>query len=200
MQLLLFAHRAEAATFLSKLQLLAHPVFSHFSINSNKSIGLLLTGQGKENSLSRFKQLLEQLPSDCVKEVINLGTCGQLTKEKNKALTKSFAIHQCHCLNENPILLDQLATINCITSDRPIEGEQQAAMLSTIAEVVDMELYSLARLAKDYQIPIRSIKTVSDFADAPHDIQKMRSMASVWSKNLFDYYDQNFKVQRQNEE
>lgn len=199
MQLLLFAHRAEAAYFLSKLQLAAHPVFSHFYINTNKSIGLLLTGQGKENSLNRFKHLLEQLPSDFVKEILNLGTCGQLTKDKNKALTKSFAIHQCHCLNQNPILLDQRATINCITSDIPIEGEQQATILSSIAEVVDMELYYLARLARDYQIPIRSIKTVSDLADAPQDIKKMRSMASIWSKNLFDYYDQNFKVQRQNE-
>lgn len=131
------------------------------------------TGMGRENTGAVLEQILKELKFGLL---INYGICGALDSEM--ALGQSYLIgsvvadnrprleiqwNEVLSLNKSQSVFPvaDLYTVNAPVDNKATRNHLKAA---GACPLVDMEAYWLAELALDLQIPMISLKTVSDFA------------------------------------
>lgn len=191
MELLIFAHRGEAQTFLREMELKLQEESLNFYLSNDKEKGALICGEGAFEVMSKLPFLIHKYN---VKKMINFGVAGALDKNLNllsiysvrtvysylesKPQFKSFT------LSEN----SQENIIDCISSLERVTDTEKSAKLSNFASIVDRELWSIAYIASTLKVDLDSYKLISDFALTSTDCLSIKDRALEYSNLMFDYY------------
>jgi nucleoside phosphorylase len=188
--LLTFAHRGEAQEFLEKkrFQVL------DFSVNGfydSTDEFLLLTGEGIACTKERLSAVCGEFRHQ-IAEVINLGIAGGLSEEisigeiyrigavlREPAGGQSFGTYRS---------AETSAAVDCITAGKRVLDEEYALRLAGFAKVVDRELWGIAAVCAQLQLPFRSCKLISDRAGENTETQEIKRRAPEYSARLYQFY------------
>lgn len=190
MILLMFAHRGEAQEFIRRKHNI--PVDFYFSgvYRSTDEI-LLITNGGLQQTREKMISICNYFGKNITK-VINLGIAGSLTDRLQ--LNQIYAIRKIyHEPDQNDlypsfVCADQKSKIDCVTVREPILDNKSANGFANIAQVVDQELWACAAVSKDYNLPLRAYKLISDRIGDDNSAAILKSRAATFSKHLFDFY------------
>ena len=154
----------------------------------NPNLNILYTGVGKLNAMMALANNIDKWgrPS----QIINYGTAGTVNK-KHSGLVEVDVILQRDMIAEpqaprgvtpfdksntsGSIMLDAGTNVTLGTGDSFVQQPDPWFEYSNI-DIVDMEAYPLAKYAKIKNIPFRSFKFVTDFAD--------ENAMKNWSENV----------------
>jgi adenosylhomocysteine nucleosidase len=136
---------------------------------------ILVTGLGKVNAATSLAVALARVRPSLV---VNLGTAGSLrpglvgphevTTVRQHDLDSAAIEHLTGVwpgLDLRTDAPDGTPPVVLSTGDRFVADPEQAAALAQLSALVDMEGYSVARVAAAFGVPVRLIKTVSDGAN-----------------------------------
>ncbi len=190
MILLTMAHKGEAKYFIKMMgfksvdQVLyttTDPAYDNYL--------LLITGEGILNTLTRIPYYLAKYE---VKEIINFGTAGALTN--HLTYKDVYPVKLVYGYNESllfhsyPSSIPKKNALTCISSDKRVDTEDLKQILSYHAEIVDRELWAIAKVAKEYKIPYHCYKIISDYANE-RICDLVKEEALEYSKRLFTYFN-----------
>ena len=132
------------------------------------------TGIGKINSARLTTELILATKPDLI---LNVGTAGCLRKE---LLGEVFGVKEVierdmiaeplaprgtvPLSNQLPVLESSFGTARCATGDSFVTSRDQW-LLDNLVDLVDMELFAIAKVADYYGVEWKSIKFASDLAD-----------------------------------
>ena len=162
----------------------------------------IVTGVGKLNAAIELCTRIAVMPNS-ITEVINYGTAGIVSKKPLIGqLVQPDVIIQRDMMAEQqaprgvvpfeqgdtagPILLNTDTNITLGTGDSFVMDTDPWFDYASI-DLVDMEAYALAKVARRYNIPFKCYKYVSDFAD--------ENAADTWQENVdkgADYFLKTF--------
>lgn len=134
---------------------------------------IIYTGVGKVNAARKVTESIYKFKPDLV---INIGTAGALNSElKGLYFVKDVIEHDMKAEPLSPrgvtpfdnaasIFTSDIGDIRCATGDSFVT-EIDPWLLENNVSIVDMELFAIAKICEHYNIPWRSMKYISDFAD-----------------------------------
>lgn len=184
MELLVFAHRGEAQTFIKELKSKA---LDENTYEFDKGL-IYICGEGIYDVLSALGHIIN---SYNIKQIINYGIAGAL--ETNLELNKIYEIRTVYLEQEKDIefksfTLNSNANTDCITGLKRVLTNEHAAFLRPIADIVDRELWAITKVAKLYKTPVNSYKLISDIAGSTTDCFDLKNRAKELSQILFQHY------------
>ncbi len=187
MQVLLFAHRAEASVFIRELQLVPSTNGANWYSSPKSKVALLLTGQGAENVEKTCQKYRAEI--NCASSLVNIGTCGRLSDQRLAdtffiSVAKKIGVQDFSLATPAPCSL----SYSCLTVDHPISSAKDRSDCGIYAPVVDMELYTLIQCLKHLNCPFYAIKTISDDATRALSRAELKEIAEYGSRRLFDFY------------
>jgi predicted HTH domain antitoxin len=188
MKLLVFAHRGEAKSFLSRLDLKENKI-GPITIFSNESTSVLICGQGLKNADKALFETLEVLKD--INLIINLGICGSL-KDSIK-LNNVYKVKTSLNFKDDKILSLVDKGVDCISTSKIINSSEGKLKLSKQADIVDMELYAIASISNKRNIPFHSYKLAADPANEDTKCRTIKQNAKLYSDKLFEFYHENIK-------
>lgn len=184
------AHRGEAQTFLKQLKLKLINENLSFYANKESSIGLVLTGEGHFDVLTKLPYLIADFK---IKRITNYGIAGAL--DKKMKLNQIHSIRTCYSYLETKpqfksfTTSDEKAHIDCISAIERILDDQRSDQLSHFAHMVDRELWSVGKCAKLYKIPFYAYKLASDYAQTDTNCFDIKDKALLFSNELFQHFE-----------
>ena len=146
----------------------------------NKIMGVTVhyTGVGKINAAIHTTRLIEKYKPDVV---VNFGSCATLREDDEIGTVYEVGdVHNdidCTPISEygttpftglSEIQINHSSTIQCLTTDRFYDksktdySENFIYILENKIDIIDMELYSIAQVCNEKDIPLFSYKWVSD--------------------------------------
>jgi adenosylhomocysteine nucleosidase len=155
---------------------------------------LVRTGIGKTLAVSRVAALLRDHPIDMI---VSVGFCGGLNGTPQEAMVLATDTRQWDLyLNDLDIPLGHgyamhaplaLPRVDLDTVPSPVRGRlisgdrfvDRTVHVSPDAVAVDMETAALAMLAAELEIPLVSIREVSDIADGPQDLTHQQFLDTI---------------------
>ena len=186
MKLLVFSHRGEARTFLKNYSLKSSSRLSNLYVG--KELSLLISGEGGSHSKINLSFALALLED--VDEVINFGICGNLDfKSKKSDVNEILKIKTVYAEGEFKSFILGKDGVDLITAKKRILEKDCAESLSYIAPYVDRELWSYAFVCKEFNIPIKSFKLVSDDIVDANNCDLIREKSEKYSDHFFNYFD-----------
>ena len=204
MILLCFAHRAEAEAFFVEKDFCPDNRLKNFYKSSSGEEFLLITGEGPYSALSKISSVLSF--EKTISKIINLGTAGALGNQYEKL--DVFSIRTAYLAESSEALpqfksfplqvLEGLPKIDCITSTQRIKDPRLKHHLSSFADVVDRELWSIGFAAKESKIPLFAIKIISDATEDLNFCQDVKNSSFKLSSLLFQAYMKLFTNEKQN--
>jgi len=186
MKLLTFAHHGEAQHFLNCDNF--QPIeFLFDNLFKNKTNYLLLTGEGLEATHKRLEVVLSSFRGK-ISEVINLGIAGALTDDIE--LESVHHVNRVKKEDENKCyqIQDKKSGLDCISALNRVQDVNYKNKLSAEAQIVDRELWAIADICSRYNLPISSIKLISDYAGKTTDTKSIILKAKEFSKILYNSY------------
>jgi nucleoside phosphorylase len=193
MRLIVFAHRAEALTFIKQGNFKAVESATK-NLYSNSDDFLLICGEGIFNSLEAVSSALAENRST-IKSVLNFGIAGSL--DSSIEIDSICEIRTFYAQREKEVEFksyssDAKTKFDCITSSKRALDGKYAEYLSCFAQVVDREAWAIARASNNYNIPFNSYKLISDFAiDNSKDIpicDYVKEKAEIYSDKLWRFF------------
>jgi adenosylhomocysteine nucleosidase len=132
------------------------------------------TGIGKINSTRLTTELILETKPDLI---LNVGTAGCLRKELlghvfgvNEVIERDMIAEPLSprgtvpLSNQLPVLKSSFGTAVCATGDSFVTSNEQW-LIDNHVDLVDMELFAIAKVAAHYGVEWKSIKFASDLAD-----------------------------------
>lgn len=174
-----------------------------FELNrKNQNFPICYTGIGKINATSATLDFITKQKIDFV---VNLGTCGAVNRtnigihEITSAIEADFLSMPLEERGKVPfdscpsILSNERIGLRCATSDRFVT-EIDPWFIEKGVNVVDMELFAIAKICWKLKLPWRSFKFVTDFvnSDSPSDWSSNCKIANVAFNQLIEQ-DEIFK-------
>lgn len=185
---LTFAHLAEAHSFIDGLGLKKDENFPNVYVE--EGLSLLITGQGMDNVDIALNKLLE-LHKNNVNRVFNFGIAGKL--DQLLTLDKVYPINTVFSADGKSFNINRDRGVNCVTSPITVNDENTAWELAQLGQVVDMELYAVARIASEHNIHLSAYKVISDNAAKEVDLKELISKSKLFSELLYTYYIDNYR-------
>lgn len=196
MQLLCFAHKNEASSFLQNLDFSKKS--SDLFVTKDKSLALAVIGEGIWNSLFRLPKILHEYP---ISAITNLGCAGLLRQDLPISLEKVYQVRcvfgekvttevQFQSFTLTPSDLNSLDGLDCISAMERVKDKAYQETLSRFAPIVDRELWAMARVAKEFSVPISSYKYISDLANSKDICQQVMSSYIPISDSLYETWAQ----------
>ena len=188
--LLCFAHYGEAGAFLSNAKRQPCGIVDDF-FESDMGL-ILITKEGVYDSIESLTTILAL--NHNISRVYNLGVAGGLSKQLNlndivevrtvyASAEASFEFKSFTLNNEN-----NEETYDCITAHRRIDTEGGLAPLRVIAQLVDRELWGIAKTCHRFSKPLRAFKVISDFANDGSACLQVKDRAEIFSQSLYDHF------------
>ena len=156
-----------------------------------------ITGIGKVNAAVNTAYLINKYDPDLV---VNFGSCGSINESLPEGVMKvGKVINDLDCLSlcdDRDIVLQGKGTINCITTDRFFIKKQYETYSNTLStrfdeiDIIDMELYGIAKACQMANKLLYSFKWVSDDGD----IDKWEEMPTKGLMNLKRYTKNIFQI------
>ena len=186
MDLIVFAHRGEAQSFLKNLT--AHN--ENFYLGAEYNV--LITGEGIWEACKIASHLRD------IDRVINFGVAGALNSELE--LNTIYPIRTHYLYEQNKPQFKSYtnlhpSTFDCITSFERVLKKETQEKLSCFAQIVDRESWLMAKIAKDQQMPFLSFKLISDYASEQTQCFDIKGQAKIYSDQLFAFYQTSVQKQ-----
>jgi len=206
MNLLCFAHRAEADCFFIEENLKADARLNDLYREDSDKYFVLITGEGHLNALYKVTSAISIEPR--IKNVINLGVSGALNNDLKKFDVFSIRTsYFCEASEHNPQFksfpinsINNLKSIDCITSTQRIKTENEKYHLKNFADTVDRELWGIGYAAKGKKIPVYSVKVISDEVKDLDFCQNVKESSYDYSiilyKTFNKYFNQNDSIEQ----
>ena len=197
MILLTFAHRPEARAFLHHFRELKSVVEQpNLYISRELDLALLITGEGHFPAAIELTQVLST--NKKINHVINLGVAGALTTSqevgdilqartsymgKNSQLKKmEFKSFELTKVNSN------ITNVDVITSQDRVLNQSEKLFYANFGELIDRELWGLCHIAHKFNLPISSIKIVSDDLQQENFCEVVKLKADKFSLDLLNFF------------
>ena len=182
MALYIFAHRGEAQTFIKNLRATALDK-DLYQFNN----GLIyICSEGIYDVMCRLGSLLDKYQ---VSKVINYGIAGALNNKLK--INQVYSIRSIYLENNNEIEFKSI-TLNgdtdCITANKRVLDESHKNKLLPIADIVDREIWGIAKVCQAYNIELQSYKLISDFAGASTDCFDLKNTAQLFSDLMWNHF------------
>ncbi len=184
MRLLVFAHRAEAQTFLKQanyrsLESKSYPIYK------NADSYLIISGEGIFNALECTIATLSKFEDISV--VYNFGVAGALDDQSE--IDSIVEVRTCYAIiNEvvefKSFTASSKSKLDCITSSSRALDKEKASKLSPFANIVDRELWAIAKASSNFSLDFRAFKLISD---EPYKEESKASICEV-IKDKAEYY------------
>ena len=185
MLLITMAHRGEAQEFIKQLSL--KPEKNNTFIFKNDSVMLLLTGEGPYEVFTKLPYVIGKYEVD---NIINLGIAGSLNKDLE--INKIYPIRTSYSYSNKPrfesFTTKTNSLIDCITTDERVLSDSYASQLKPFAQIVDRELWAIAKVAKQFDVPLHAYKLISDIAGDTTQCFDLKQRAKEFSNLMFDFY------------
>lgn len=184
MRLLVFAHRAEAQTFLKQANYKSLES-KNFPIYKNEDSYLLICGEGIFNALESTTAALSKFED--IRVVLNFGIAGALDEQSE--LDSIVEIRTCYAILNDVVEFKSFSStantkLDCITSSSRALDRDKAIKLSPFANIVDRELWAIAKSSSNFSVDFRSFKLISD---EPYKQESSESICEV-VKDKAEYY------------
>ena len=195
-KLLIFAHRGEAQAFFNVWEFL--PVNFYFTgLFKNKDHYLLITGEGPKEASEKTVAVLSAFKPE-ISEVVNIGIAGSLAPKLKVGdlvwVRSSYAQNAERCEFKS-FTTKNHNNIDCITAYSRVTTVEEKKTLSSFADIVDRELWSIASAAHLFRIELSALKLISDESDSTDICQLVKEEAPALSKKLFTEYQNYLKKQ-----
>lgn len=188
--LLIFAHRGEAQEFLQRLPFQAADTeFKGFYETEERS--LLLCGEGLPAAHARVSAVLNAF-GETLSLVLNLGIAGSLSDA-----LPAGEIYPIRTVYREPDAgqafpsfrsAEPGAQIDCISAAKRVLSPGYARRLAPFAPIVDRELWAIASLCADYNLPFFAYKLISDRAGVDTSTVDFNTRARQFSEQLYEFY------------
>lgn len=205
--LIVFAHRAEAKSFLDHERCQAvdglQNLYKSHRLNEAPDFYLFICGEGHYNALNGLSYVLGKLGPQ-VKRIVNFGVCGALdsalsvgklypirTIYSEALLSDAPSSHQ-HEVNFKSFTCHQEG-LDLITANKRVLSRDYKTYLGHFAPLVDREAWAIAFAAKQANLPLSIYKLVSDKADQKDEqelCQIVKDQALFWSEQMYLFYQQ----------
>ena len=189
--LLIFAHPGEAQAFLAGINF--QPiVFSVKGLYEAEREFLLLTGGGLRSTGKKLAAVCDAFRKN-ISQVINLGIAGSL--DERCAEGEIYPIRNVFRESRSGEVFEiyrsagSQAVIDCISAEKAVLNPSHAARLSPLASMVDMELWAIAAVCSQFNLPFRAYKLISDIAGHNTDFRKIKARAGEYSERLYRFYN-----------
>ena len=191
MELLTFAHRAEAQCFFDEFGLSQDKAQENIFLDDHRIVAIL--GEGIEASIFNTTRVMQRFPN--IQKVLNFGVVGALPHPSPLNLGQLISVNTVY--GESAAKDFQFksfssshstSSIDCITAAHRVLNEDYASRLAPIAPMVDRELWGIAYVCHQMKLPWESFKVVSDFAGKSTLCFEVQAHAPQFSKQLFDAY------------
>ncbi len=173
----------------------------HGGLKDINGVPIFQVGIGKTNSaMNMTKLIMNQKPS----MVINFGSCGNLKNHKvgevievgttyNNIDVRPFADYGCTPENNKCEIKLSDSGVNCFSTDQIYDNSRTdyaKKYLEMIGkcDIVDMECYPLAYVCKNFKVPFRSYKWVSDDGN----VDTWEENAAIGFKNFREQFLQTY--------
>ncbi|OUR96782.1 hypothetical protein A9Q84_10600 [Halobacteriovorax marinus] len=193
MQLLVFAHRAEAQTFL-KLGNFKSVETTGNDLFFNSESYLLICGEGTMAALEMVSASLGLLKGK-VTSVLNFGVAGSLSKKV--IVDEIYEVRTAYAEIGSQIEFKSYSTkstslLDCISASNRVVNSEYAQHLSCFAQIVDREYWAIARAASNFTITFKAYKLISDNAlennsDEPI-CELVKTNSEYYSDRLYKHY------------
>lgn len=210
MILIVVAHRGEGQAFFQQESWTALPEPFHQSTFSHQDQKLMLhfCGEGAWNAYASVIKLLNFLQFQthkifpAVEQIFNLGIAG--------ALRSSVKLHQIYAIRtvygqsvgEFPEFhsytaslgsefAPDLGRVDCLSFYERVYSLDKRQKLAPFAELVDRELWAIARAAKEFHLSWQAIKMISDAENSNVTCQQIAQEAAFFSEKLVSCFYQN---------
>lgn len=189
MDLLVFAHRQEAQSFLKEDG--PKPVENIEGLYQSENYFLVLTGEGLQNAMQKTSFALGLL-KDKVTRVLSLGVSGSLNQEAKKGDIHS--IRTIYREEDGQMSFksfssnDDTAKIDLISSNKRVLDSTYADYLENFASLVDRECWSVASVAKMLSLPFYSYRLISDEVGDEEICKVVKEKAPEYSQELYKFY------------
>lgn len=202
MQLLYFAHRGEAQTFISALKgkKCDFKAFDLYSFDK----GLILIGsEGIESTLIAITKTLTAFSH--ISEILNFGTSGILRGPLE--VGEIYSIRTSYgFLEQSPrfhsFSSEDSSGIDCISSASRVLDDEHSKKLQPFAHCVDRELWAISQCASIFKVPFYAYKYMSDIAGKTTNCLDIKYQAKNISDELYQKYlslkDSSYKVDEDN--
>lgn len=185
MDLLIFAHRGEAQSFLKELALKSHSQFNNLYLG--EGLALLITGEGYFNVISSLARALGIL-GEQVSTITNLGICaafdesikvGEICSIRTVYGQSEFKSFQTHTQNSG---------LDIITAKERILDLELAQELKCFAPLADREAWAIGFVAKQAGINFNCYKLISDHVSDAPICEYIKELALDYSSDLLRFY------------
>ncbi|MEE3078748.1 MAG: hypothetical protein VX341_05375 [Bdellovibrionota bacterium] len=183
MELLVFAHRGEAQTFLKEMPFKSHETFK--DLYHHEDLLLLITKEGHQEVLTKLSYTLGLFPK--VKLITNMGICGSFSTDlKISEIITPRTIYMEDEFKSYPCSSD--SKVDLITTKKRVLSKENSKVLSSIATLVDREAYAVSMCAKTFQKDLKVFKMISDHIDEAEFCERIKENAEFYSDKLFSFY------------
>jgi len=188
MKLLVFAHRGEAFSFLHHDQYL--PEKFHFDglfFSEEKKSYLLITGEGPKEACEKTVAVLSSY-KDKIDQVVNIGLAGSLTPKLKKhdiAWVRTSYAHNSTKMEFKSYTANFHSKIDCLTSFHRVMEQSEKKALSSFADIVDRELWSIMSASHLLKVDCLALKIISDENEESDFCETVKSEAKVFSEFLY---------------
>ncbi len=185
MELLVFAHRGEAQSFLKELSFKSHPQFNDLYLGSEAA--LIITGEGYFNVITSLSRALGIL-GDEISSIVNLGICAAF--DEGIEAGEVHPIRTIYGQDEFKSFQTQntQARLDIITAKERVLNLELAQNLKCFAPLADREAWAVGFVAKQAGLPIYCYKLISDHVSDAPICEYIKELALDYSSDLLRFY------------
>ncbi|MEC9281448.1 MAG: hypothetical protein VX642_01955, partial [Bdellovibrionota bacterium] len=190
--LLVFAHKAEASSFIRELQLKRDNSYSG-ELYLSEEISLLICGEGPMRSSAKLSKAIHHLQLKNIELIINMGIAGSLNDKLEINKIYDFSVVLAEASFGKPEFkgfesLQRDSKNYLITALDRVKTAAYREQLSQFAEAVDREAWGLAFVCDEYNIPFSCYKLISDVAGPETSCFDVKEKAKFYSESLLEFY------------
>ncbi len=189
MKLLVFAHRGEAQAFFNQWEF--SPVEFYFNgLFKTKNYYLLITGEGLKDASEKSVAVIANYKEE-LDEVINIGIAGSLNpklKVGDLAWVRSSYAQNAQRCEFKSFTTTSHSSLDCISAFARITTKEEKKILSSFADMVDRELWSVMSAAHLFSLPAFALKLISDEAESDDFCKLVKEEAPALSKKMLQAF------------
>lgn len=185
MLLICMAHRGEAQSFIKDLDFELNTE-GQLYLNQNQKMALLLTNEGIYETFSKLGFILAKYN---ISQIINYGIAGALDsslKQDQVYQIRTSYYHNGHVPKFHSYTSE--GSFDCITCDERVLNDELSTKLRCFAQIVDRELWAVAKVAVDHKIPYTSYKLISDYAGSSTQCFDLKAKAKYFSDLMLIHF------------
>jgi hypothetical protein len=180
------AHKGEAQEFIRRKHTLNVGFYFNGMYRDDQEL-LLLTSDRTDTVMRRITEVFEYYGKK-IRGVLNLGIAGAL--DRKLQINQIYSVKKVFSETESEVFhtANRRGQVDCISVVDPVLNDESAKKISGRSQIVDQELWTCARVCREYNIPLKSYKLISDYAGSNTRPEKIKWNSQSYSRHLFDFY------------